>query len=608
MADVVYEADIDRRRYERSLQQLERSTTAGFRRIATVGAGALAGIAAGFSLNEVVDQITQVADGVREIGRGSREFGLTNEQFQALRVNAAETGIEVQRLGDFYRDFREKLGEAQLERTGELQSAFDLLGLDPRSFETAEDALEAFLRAIEPLSEEAQRALQGMVAGVGADLDLSGLRALRESLQGITAIGGVEILSDIQVQRMTEFAGRVDTLRDQFEGRIAGTFLDNVSDAALEMEQIAALSDRIADALGIAGASLLEGAEAAAGSFNVRLDFLANIFGFGDVESEIRVIEDRIISLERRAQQARVAGAESVVADLQRQIERAREDLRALQQEARQASQAQTAGQLFLGAVGGTPFGGGAQAPGGQSAGDAVRTVDQAERALLESYQRRVITATELTEVERLRALIEAGLVTVTGDNREAALAYAQALDDAKAAKEEAAEADRRGAEAIRARAAALDAAAVADQRRTTEISRTIDRLDPGARSLREYREQIAQLDEALELGDLGLGGGISAERHEELTRAAREQLDASLDSLREPIANYITNVNYLIAQGLRPDSNIEEAARVIAAALLNQVLDEIESGASIGEALGTVFGGSERVNVEQREVTNSGG
>ena len=193
------------------------------------------GIAAAGGLLFAIDKLV---DRTAQLGRDASEFGLGVEQFQALRIAAVETGTEVQRLGDFYKDFREKLGEAQNEGTGELQSAFELLGLDPNAFDNAETAMSAFLNRIEGLSEESQRALQGMVAGIGADLTVAQLRAIEASFDDVSgSIDGlpdVRFLTEEEVAKATKIATETEKIKTSFVNSVTSGFLEQIGEVDSE--------------------------------------------------------------------------------------------------------------------------------------------------------------------------------------------------------------------------------------------------------------------------------------------------------------------------------------------------------------------------------------
>ena len=140
----------------------------------TYGLGAVAGLAAG-----AIAALDQVADKYTDLNKRANEYGLTVERLQLIELVAGKLGADADRLADFYKDAQEKIGIAINEASGEGFDALKLLGLDPKGFKSIDDAIGPIIDKLRQLPEASRRAIQGMFAGVGADLPTEHLGILR---------------------------------------------------------------------------------------------------------------------------------------------------------------------------------------------------------------------------------------------------------------------------------------------------------------------------------------------------------------------------------------------------------------------------------------------
>lgn len=144
--------------------------------IAKVGAvafGALAAGAAGY-----VAALKAVGDKYEELQIRANEFGMSLQDLDLLEAMSDAAFGNADKLADFFKDAREKIGIAINEGSGEGFEALKLLGLDPQGFKDIDEAMGPVIAKMKELNEAQRRAIGGMFAGVGADLTLQELNIL----------------------------------------------------------------------------------------------------------------------------------------------------------------------------------------------------------------------------------------------------------------------------------------------------------------------------------------------------------------------------------------------------------------------------------------------
>ena len=561
MADIQLTAEIDRGPLLSSIRDAERLAETGFNRIRDIGISALAAIGTGVAFGTLINQLMQVGDAVREITRGAEEFGLTVEQFQRLQDAARRTGIFVQRLGDFYKDFRERLGEARLEGTGELQDAFELLGLDPSSFPDAAAALTAFLDRVEMQAPEAQRALQAMAAGIGADLDLSSLREVESIVNGLGDAPDVEILSQEQVSRITAVRGQIEEVRAAFEARFTAAFLDDLETGVERMSEIDTLAESIGGALGSAASELVAAAEEAAGIINRIIEFR----------------RERIPAALQLDLQSLVTG---LFTSLGSQI---RDQL---------VPPRSTIATGFLPSSFAPPPPPPTPPPIGlpDRLTPEQQAVIDAGDALVAAYQRQAIAAQGLTREQELLAQVNAGLVTLTDEQLRAAQAYAREIDVLTAAQAAAIETERRRTEFIREQTDA-------QRRQLDDFAALRGRLDPAADLQRQFDQESATIERQRLLGQLGAPSGIDQGEADRLQSALDQQFADARAALEPSITQFVGGIVQDISFAL--DGTADQRRAIIiqwGVALIADVQDALagRSSSSFGSFVAGLIGGGE--------------
>lgn len=199
--------------------------------------GVLGAVAAGFTVGEVVHQISDFAERAEEIGRTSRTLGMSAEALQKLRYAAKMADVPAEALTGALRKMNVNLGELRT-RQGALFS--HLAKTNPalaRQLYTTRDSNKAFMLLVDAINHtsNAQERAALTVAAFGK----SGQEMLPFIMQGADKIGelGDEaqrlgiVMSDDAVkagERFKDSLKRISAagagLRDQILGRLLEKF------------------------------------------------------------------------------------------------------------------------------------------------------------------------------------------------------------------------------------------------------------------------------------------------------------------------------------------------------------------------------------------------
>ena len=157
------------------------STMRGIGKAASLAGRTIAtGLAVGLTgAATLLAAIKEVSDSITQLQRDSSEFGVSIQDLFGIRAASDLIGADAERLLDVYKDAREKLGIALNEQSGELYDAMLILGIDPAKLsENIDDVLDETIRRVNGQSPARQRAIMGMIAGAGADLNIEDFAAL----------------------------------------------------------------------------------------------------------------------------------------------------------------------------------------------------------------------------------------------------------------------------------------------------------------------------------------------------------------------------------------------------------------------------------------------
>mgnify|MGYP000340816182 CR=1 FL=1 len=228
---------------EKRMNQMQRKFSDFGKKIA-IGGAAITG--AVLSINKVFDDLAQKS---KEMGNAAAVAGEGFEAFQRQAYAAKTVGIEFGKLGDIFKDVRERVGEFVVNGGGPLQDAFDALRgkvkltVDELRGLSGKDALQLIVSRMEQAklsTEEMSFVLESLGSDATALLPL-----LRNNAQAFDELGGkAAVITDEQRAQLQRYTDSMASLDNSLQ-RLALTLVDSglIDKFAGLAEQLSALTE-----------------------------------------------------------------------------------------------------------------------------------------------------------------------------------------------------------------------------------------------------------------------------------------------------------------------------------------------------------------------------
>lgn len=208
------------------------------------------GLAATAAGGAIAAMVVSTANAAKEISNLANLSGAGAEEFQRFAAGAKTVGIEQDKLGDIFKDFREKVGEFVQTGGGGMKDFFEQIapkvGITADAFRnlSGPQALQLYVDTLEKagLSQEQMSFyLESMASDTTALIPL-----LRDGGKEMTALGDAaaqtgQIMTDQTIYAAKELSRQMDEFKGQLAGvrnEIAGALLPALVEVANQMKAV----------------------------------------------------------------------------------------------------------------------------------------------------------------------------------------------------------------------------------------------------------------------------------------------------------------------------------------------------------------------------------
>ncbi len=227
------------------------------------------GLAATAAGGAIAAMVVSTANAAKEISNLANLSGAGTEEFQRFAAGAKSVGIEQYKLGDIFKDFREKVGEFVQTGGGGMKDFFEQIapkvGITADAFRnlSGPQALQLYVDTLEKagLSQEQMSFyLESMASDTTALIPL-----LRDGGKEMTALGDAaaqtgQIMNDQTIYAAKELSRQMDEFKGQLAGvrnEIAGALLPALVEVANQMKAVSGQGSAVS-AIGSAIATVFE--------------------------------------------------------------------------------------------------------------------------------------------------------------------------------------------------------------------------------------------------------------------------------------------------------------------------------------------------------------
>lgn len=437
-------------------------------------------IAAGGALGAMV---ISTANSAKEIGNLSKLSGAGATEFQRFAAAAKSVGLEQDQLGDIFKDFREKIGEFVSTGGGEMKDFFEQIapkvGITADAFHnlSGPQALQLYFDSLQKagLSTEQMSFYLESAANDATKL----IPLLRDNGKELKSLGdeaermGI-IMSDKAISSANEFSKNLSTMESLLKSvkiEIANELIPSIN--ALSQEFLIGIKH--------------------AGSYGESLRLFGTINPFRDVGGNIKAISSEIESLTAARERYVKSGSDTSSIDTALASERKRlEYLKEIQRMQALAGAGDDVSDAISRRMTSAPLPGAKWKPPETPKKPSGEKVTEAQR-LLETMQRQLQTALNLTELEKLQADIQSKKIAgLTPAIQGQLVGLAKQIDLAK----ELGDFDRATSEYLKEREAFEKSIVALRKELMTDEERNAD-------ALKAQLELIGQIKEAADRGDL---------------------------------------------------------------------------------------------------------
>lgn len=216
------------------------------------------GLAATAAGGAIAAMVVSTANAAKEISNLANLSGAGTEEFQRFAAGAKSVGIEQDKLGDIFKDFREKVGEFVQTGGGGMKDFFEQIapkvGITADAFRnlSGPQALQLYVDSLEKagLSQEQMSFyLESMASDTTALIPL-----LRDGGKEMTALGDAaaqtgQIMNDQTIYAAKELSRQMDEFKGQLAGvrnEIVGALLPALVEVANQMKAVSGQGSAVA--------------------------------------------------------------------------------------------------------------------------------------------------------------------------------------------------------------------------------------------------------------------------------------------------------------------------------------------------------------------------
>lgn len=216
------------------------------------------GLAATAAGGAIAAMVVSTANAAKEISNLANLSGAGTEEFQRFAAGAKSVGIEQDKLGDIFKDFREKVGEFVQTGGGGMKDFFEQIapkvGITADAFRnlSGPQALQLYVDTLEKagLSQEQMSFyLESMASDTTALIPL-----LRDGGKEMTALGDAaaqtgQIMNDQTIYAAKELSRQMDEFKGQLAGvrnEIVGALLPALVEVANQMKAVSGQGSAVA--------------------------------------------------------------------------------------------------------------------------------------------------------------------------------------------------------------------------------------------------------------------------------------------------------------------------------------------------------------------------
>lgn len=216
------------------------------------------GLAATAAGGAIAAMVVSTANAAKEISNLANLSGAGTEEFQRFAAGAKSVGIEHDKLGDIFKDFREKVGEFVQTGGGGMKDFFEQIapkvGITADAFRnlSGPQALQLYVDSLQKagLSQEQMSFyLESMASDTTALIPL-----LRDGGKEMTALGDAaaqtgQIMNDQTIYAAKELSRQMDEFKGQLAGvrnEIVGALLPALVEVANQMKAVSGQGSAVA--------------------------------------------------------------------------------------------------------------------------------------------------------------------------------------------------------------------------------------------------------------------------------------------------------------------------------------------------------------------------
>lgn len=427
--------------------------------------------------------VISTANSAKEISNLSKLSGAGATEFQRFAAAAKSVGLEQDQLGDIFKDFREKIGEFVSTGGGEMKDFFEQIapkvGVTADAFRnlSGPQALQLYFDSLQKagLSTEQMSFYLESAANDATKL----IPLLRDNGKELKSLGdeaermGI-VMSDKAISSANEFSKNLSAMESLLKSvkiEIANELIPSIN--ALSQEFLIGIKH--------------------AGSYGESLRLFGTINPFRDVGGNIKAISSEIESLTAARERYVKSGSDTSSIDTALASERKRlEYLKEIQRMQALAGAGDDVSDAISRRMTSAPLPGATWKPPAAPKKPSGEKVTEAQR-LLETMQRQLQTALNLTELEKLQADIQSKKIAgLTPAIQTQLVGLAKQIDMAK----ELGDFDRATSEYLKEREAFEKSIVSLRKELMTDEERNAD-------ALKAQLELIGQIKEAADRGDL---------------------------------------------------------------------------------------------------------
>ena len=427
--------------------------------------------------------VISTANSAKEISNLSKLSGAGATEFQRFAAAAKSVGLEQDQLGDIFKDFREKIGEFVSTGGGEMKDFFEQIapkvGVTADAFRnlSGPQALQLYFDSLQKagLSTEQMSFYLESAANDATKL----IPLLRDNGKELKSLGdeaermGI-VMSDKAISSANEFSKNLSAMESLLKSvkiEIANELIPSIN--ALSQEFLIGIKH--------------------AGSYGESLRLFGTINPFRDVGGNIKAISSEIDSLTAARERYVKSGSDTSSIDTALASERKRlEYLKEIQRMQALAGAGDDVSDAISRRMTSAPLPGATWKPPAAPKKPSGEKVTEAQR-LLETMQRQLQTALNLTELEKLQADIQSKKIAgLTPAIQTQLVGLAKQIDMAK----ELGDFDRATSEYLKEREAFEKSIVSLRKELMTDEERNAD-------ALKAQLELIGQIKEAADRGDL---------------------------------------------------------------------------------------------------------